>query len=311
MQGMGVSALSQAQLQQLLLQIQHHLHSQAQPTAPTPPMSLPTVTHTQASTMSAPALKTAPQQPRQTKQAPQVSRIAAPTQQASTPQVTCTTLHMAPPPQIMPTKVQQLQLPLTSATTTTPTVLLTTTLQQKPTKAQAAQKQKQLEHTIQQLQQSVEDLERDQVLHAKTTVSDKMKQTTSKTTKTTPAATTSTAKTNKENKKKAHKKKAEHQRVIPDYTDDEASLNDGVDYTKEENYAVKKFIGHQEVPKKRSGKEIQLMTRWKGWRDKKSITMEPLEIMAQDWPNEVRAYCNKNPEIDSICRRDYGHLFDG
>jgi hypothetical protein len=39
----------------------------------------------------------------------------------------------------------------------------------------------------------------------------------------------------------------------PEYNDDESSLNDGVDYTNEDNYALKKFIGHREIQKKRKG----------------------------------------------------------
>jgi hypothetical protein len=38
---------------------------------------------------------------------------------------------------------------------------------------------------------------------------------------------------------------------IPKYSDNESSFNNGVDYTNEDNYAVKKFIGHTEIQKKR------------------------------------------------------------
>jgi hypothetical protein len=97
---------------------------------------------------------------------------------------------------------------------------------------------------------------------------------------------------------------------IPKYSDDESSVNDGVDYTNEDNYAVKKIIGHTEIQKKRKGKEIQLITRWKGWREKNSITLEPLENMIQDWPTEVRNYCERNEELKLICQKHHGHLFD-
>ena len=36
---------------------------------------------------------------------------------------------------------------------------------------------------------------------------------------------------------------------IPDYSDDDSSINDGVDYSKPGNYAVKKFIGYKEFMK--------------------------------------------------------------
>jgi hypothetical protein len=55
------------------------------------------------------------------------------------------------------------------------------------------------------------------------------------------------------------------------------------------------------------GKETSLITRWKGWRDKKSIAMELLENVVEDWPDKVKQYCEKNHEI---CHRDYGHLFE-
>jgi hypothetical protein len=105
-------------------------------------------------------------------------------------------------------------------------------------------------------------------------------------------------------------KKKQTAKQIPDYTDDESSVDDGMDYTKEENYAVKKFIGHQEIQKKKKGgKDIQLITRWRGWRDKDSITFEPLTTMIQDWPKEVRRYCEKNKEFEEICKaHEYGHL---
>jgi hypothetical protein len=47
------------------------------------------------------------------------------------------------------------------------------------------------------------------------------------------------------------KKKSKTKLQIPEYSNDEASKYDGVDYTLPENYAVKKFIGHQEQQKKK------------------------------------------------------------
>ncbi len=47
-----------------------------------------------------------------------------------------------------------------------------------------------------------------------------------------------------------------------------------------------------------------------GWRDKDSITMEPLQNMVEDWPEKVKEYCEKNRKIKDICRRYYGHLFE-
>jgi hypothetical protein len=47
---------------------------------------------------------------------------------------------------------------------------------------------------------------------------------------------------------------------------------------------------------------IYLYTRWKGWRDKKLITLEPLENMIEDWPDEVKEYCGMNDIIKVICK---------
>jgi hypothetical protein len=80
---------------------------------------------------------------------------------------------------------------------------------------------------------------------------------------------------------------------MPEYS--ESSLNDGADYTKEENYAVNNSLDTGRY--KRKIKEIQLIMGWKGWRDNDSITLEPLENMIQDWATEVRQYCEKNQEI--------------
>jgi hypothetical protein len=54
---------------------------------------------------------------------------------------------------------------------------------------------------------------------------------------------------------------------------------------------------------------LKLFTRWKGWQDAKSITLEPLEHMIQDWPDEVRDYCKKNPKMKKICKNSYAFLF--
>ena len=52
---------------------------------------------------------------------------------------------------------------------------------------------------------------------------------------------------------------------------------------------------------------IYLYTRWKGWRDKKPIRLEPLGNMIQDWPDEVKEYCEKI--IQAICKEQYGDDF--
>jgi len=96
---------------------------------------------------------------------------------------------------------------------------------------------------------------------------------------------------------------------IPTYSDDDSSMHNGVDYTLLENYAVKKIIGHKFIQKKRKGNTMHLYTRWKGWREASSITLEPLENMIKDWPDQVRQYCNKNGEVKLICKV-YGAQFD-
>jgi hypothetical protein len=32
--------------------------------------------------------------------------------------------------------------------------------------------------------------------------------------------------------------------------------------------------------------------------------------MIQDWPTEVRNYCERNEELKLICQKHHGHLFD-
>jgi len=83
-----------------------------------------------------------------------------------------------------------------------------------------------------------------------------------------------------------------------------------VDYKKAENYAVKKFIVHKTINDKKGEPIIQLYTRWKGWRDRASITLEPLQHMVQDWPIEVTKYCVKNDDIKKICLKKYNFLFN-
>ena len=190
-------------------------------------------------------------------------------------------------------------------------------------------KHAELQHEVITLKETVEEMLQQQIDDARRTVSDNLRKnntTTGKKVKTstcTPTAkptnsalpstnTSSTLSHPMESNgtgviKGTRKKK---QDCILDYSDDEASINDGVDYTLEENYAVKKFIGHRHIVKKKKGKETQLITRWKGWREKHSITYEPLENMVQDWPNEVRQYCNKNQEIRDICLKEYHFLFE-
>jgi hypothetical protein len=50
---------------------------------------------------------------------------------------------------------------------------------------------------------------------------------------------------------KTKKKKTNVGEEIPPYSKDDASLNDGVDYSLEENYAIKKFVGYKEAQKKK------------------------------------------------------------
>jgi hypothetical protein len=96
---------------------------------------------------------------------------------------------------------------------------------------------------------------------------------------------------------------------IPTYSVDESSMHDGVDYTLEEKYAVKKFIGHKFIQKKKKGNTMHLYTRWKGWRETSAITLEPLGNMIKDWPDEVKQYCKKHEEIKQICK-EFGAQFD-
>jgi len=125
----------------------------------------------------------------------------------------------------------------------------------------------------------------------------------------TPSPSSSDGSTSTERTKNGALKKKEEVN-IPDYSDDKSLVNDGVDYTLEENYAVKKFIAHVETNIKKKGKQMKLITSWKGWRDKKSITMEPLENMVEDWPDEVKKYYEKSQEIEDICHSKYSHLFE-
>lgn len=55
---------------------------------------------------------------------------------------------------------------------------------------------------------------------------------------------------------------------IPDYSHDQSSLNDGVDYNNPEYYVVKKIIGHKTVVDKKEGPVLKLFTWWKRWREK-------------------------------------------
>jgi hypothetical protein len=50
---------------------------------------------------------------------------------------------------------------------------------------------------------------------------------------------------------------------------------------------------------------MMLLTRWRGWQDKKSLTMEPLENMVQDWPNMLRDYCAESAQVREICIKYY------
>jgi hypothetical protein len=113
--------------------------------------------------------------------------------------------------------------------------------------------------------------------------------------------------------KKRNKKNKKQERLaieeIPDYSDDETSVNDGIDYREAKSYAVKKFIGHKRVMEKGTESMLKLFTSLKGWLDKKATSLEPIEHMIQDWPNEVREYCKKNPEMRKICKKLYAFLF--
>jgi len=229
------------------------------------------------------------------------------------------------PPQ-QPITTSPLQQPITTSPPQQPITSLLPQQSQKRQdqrplhKAQQQRKELALQWQVDQLQESIKELQQDQLKEARNTIAEKLKptstlnkaKTTAKgntSTKTPSPSSTSSSSENNATKKNASKKK-QVGIDIPAYSDDDSSLNDGVDYTKEENYAVKKFIGHREIQKKKKGREIQLLTRWKGWRDKKSITMEPLDNMVQDWPNEVKRYCEKNQEINEICRRVHGNLFE-
>jgi hypothetical protein len=180
---------------------------------------------------------------------------------------------------------------------------------------QGKRKEREMEQQINHLQESILELEKTQLTNAKVSIAETMKHNSKKNKKSDGNEpkrhkTTSSSTCNKVTKKKASNKKNEDDLDIEEHSDNESSVDDGVDYTKEENYAVKKFIGHSEVKKKGKGKGITLKTRWKGWRDKDSITMEPLQNMVEDWPEKVKEYCEKNREMKDICHRDYGHLFE-
>ena len=183
-------------------------------------------------------------------------------------------------------------------------------------------KQRDLEDKVNQLQDTVRELEEEnlkQVRKAATVKvneaskqqqkkagnTEKFKGNTNTMTITNAAVGGAMKKGNKKNKKQEQLAIEE----IPDYSDDETSVNDGIDYRKAENYAVKKIIGHKREMEKGAASTLKLFTRWKGWRDTKSITLEPLEHMIQDWPNEVRDYCKKNPEMKKICKNSYAFLF--
>ncbi len=140
---------------------------------------------------------------------------------------------------------------------------------------QQQQIQKSLHH------QDHAEIEQEQLEHIKGRLVDNMKASTNKTSKKTtskstkkdnatekttnetdssPSSGTSNGKTKASNESTWKTKKQTME--IPDYSDDETSVNDGVDYTLPENYEVKKFIGHQEKHnKKNKGAMIYLYTR--------------------------------------------------
>jgi TolA-binding protein len=117
---------------------------------------------------------------------------------------------------------------------------------------------KEMEHQINHLQESILELQKTQITNAKVSIAETMKHN-SKNNKKSDGnrpkhnKTTSSSTCNKVTKKKASNKKNDDDLDIEEHSDNESSVDDGVDYTKEKNYAVKKFIGHSEV-KKREGK---------------------------------------------------------
>jgi hypothetical protein len=46
--------------------------------------------------------------------------------------------------------------------------------------------------------------------------------------------------------------------------------------------------------------------RKKRWREKQTITLEPLEHMVQDWHDEVKTYCAKSNEVKEKCNFVFG-----
>jgi hypothetical protein len=174
-------------------------------------------------------------------------------------------------------------------------------------------KHQELEAKIQQLQDVVKDLEEENVKHAKKSALEKIVPREGNKKKTGATATTTNASsTHDTGKKKKTTTNPTHQTTskkgdntaIPDYSDDESSVNDGVDYSKTENYAVKKIIGHNEIKMTKQGRQIKLYTRWKGWRESNSIMLEPLHHMVKDWPNEVKAYCLKTKKSWNFAMRN-------
>jgi len=93
--------------------------------------------------------------------------------------------------------------------------------------------------------------------------------------------------------------------------DDNSSVNDGTDYSKEENYAVKRFEGHK-IGRKKGGKpNVLLLTRWRGWRDAQSMTLEPLQNMVQDWPDNVKDNCKTHRALRETCKKYYLSVVEG
>jgi len=288
-----------------------------QPQPIQPPMTqtlLPQLTTTQTLQAHQPTRSLQPQTPMT-----QTLQLLQPTMQTTQPrQQRPTAIGMTKPQPTMTTTQPLQQRPIAIGTIQPqPTTQNTQPRppprpQEKNQQAQRKKKEEQLEQKITELEESIKEMEQDQLEGVKKIITEKMKpsKTNKKAGEIKASTTASSDESSSEKGKKQKGKKKTEDIIIPDYSDDDTSLNDGIDYTKEENYAVKKFIGYCEVAKKRNGKVIQLITRWKGWRTKDSITLEPLQTMVQDWPKEVKEYCSKEQSFDAICRRDYPHLFN-
>ncbi len=67
--------------------------------------------------------------------------------------------------------------------------------------------------------------------------------------------------------------------------------DDGIDYTLEENWAIKCFSRHEKIKKKNGVEESQLIAIWKGYKndDPRRTTKEPLDSAYMHWKNSFKS----------------------